>query len=213
MSVPALPACLGVLAVQSGGDDFVEKLVKFGFLILFLLLPALRAILDKKGRAAKKEGQAPRPTPVDTRRGRTLWEMLEQGEAVDAPPPPVVERDTVGPVPTPVPATLPTDTGWSVEPVYEPVVAAEEEVHAGPMTMGFEPAAAHATLGPAPQSVFESVGTEPVLDYAVAERGPGRRGKSAGAVRWRRAILVHEVLGPPVAIRQAPDPIGPAGLQ
>lgn len=202
------------LALQRGEpDDNIGGLILF---LLFVVLPILGRLLRWLGERAglvRPEAEAGEdPREVLRRRraerqaaeaeGEDLWRRLARGETLEAPRPvqlPVERRE----------ASL----EWELE--TEP-----GEVHAESLEREEEPAPI-ATLGevreapvrevsleteeaPRPLGAFVSAALAAPPAAAEAEapaRGPARRLGALARDDWRRAIVLSEVLGPPVSER------------
>ncbi len=167
-----------------------QDLFKWAILFFLFVLPALKGVFEKKKEAAAPPGRRPErePTPEED-----PWERLLRGESVDSPSPPPLE-----PAPRPEPRIAPVPA-----PARRPVQKA------GTLTKleGFHPE----ELTPAK---MEELHTDLPALHAFSDGEPlvgaaeraavvdsADRAARLPADEWRRAVVLAEVLAPPVALR------------
>lgn len=201
----------GPLVLAQLDDNRGGLLLFLLFVVLPLLARLVRWLGERAGlvQPAKPEAGAERADPREELRrrraerkateveGEDLWRRLARGEVAEAP---------LVPVPVPAPArTVSPEQDLVPEPSEVRAESLEREEEPAPLSVlgeVLEP-------GQAPETSLESE-AEPAplgaLDQAAAPSGAAlpqalaRRG-AFGREDWRRAIVLAEVLGPPVSER------------
>jgi hypothetical protein len=211
-----------VLALLQGRapDDWFQWILFLAFFGLPLLARVLRALKGGKAEVEEAETAAERRRRAAEERaeqesreaeGEDLWKRLARGELAETPPPLAREES-----PPPVPAPVARGTfEQTLEERTSETFAPEEsslEVEAEPAPLSVlgdvrEPAEApesslEAAGEPAPLAVLGELGGAAAVSAAarVAPARPGRGLLASGD--WRRAIVLSEILGPPVSERR-----------
>jgi len=203
------------LALQRGeSDDNLGGLILF---LLFVVLPIVARVLRWLGQRAglvRPEGEAAEDPREALRRrraerqaaeaeGEDLWRRLARGETLEAP----------RPVPLPEPREVSLEWELESEPGEVLAESLEREEEPAPIaTLGEVREAApvrevslETEEAPRPLGAFvtTALAAPPAAPAAEAPaRGPGRRLGALARDDWRRAIVLSEVLGPPVSERQ-----------
>ncbi len=257
------------LLLQQGPKGLdLDWLVQAAIVVMFFVLPALKALLEKQKRAAGKSGPVPRQparrATTEEPSGRDLWRELLSGKGIEAPQKPLARAPAAPVRPRPMPRPVP-GRSLEVEPralERTPLEGAVPEriplERAAPQRASLERAApvrtplehvpasvdsaaaerverrelqpyatditTQSTLPPSSASVAAAAEVDPAtLDDEVESRwGTGPQGavqRPAQAlirseVDWRRAVLVSELLSPPLSLRgsSAAWPGPPAAL-
>jgi hypothetical protein len=199
---------------RDGGD--LSWLFQLVAVFVFFVLPVLRSIAETRKKAREGQaGRAPRPPRAPApRSGRDLWRDLLEGrvEPPAATPPKPVRRPVpasppVQPQPTPRPLasleSVPVELAPRVEDTrLEVSIAPRASELAAP---GLDPA----TLDDELVSRWQAA----AAPAARAEPSPALAALLGGG-DWRRAVLLSELLAPPLALRGPASawPGPPAGL-
>ncbi|HEX6883267.1 MAG TPA: hypothetical protein VF530_07785 [Planctomycetota bacterium] len=208
-----------LLALQlSDSDDNLGGLILF---VLFVVLPILGRFLRWLGQRAglvrpeEQAGEDPREALRRRRaereaaeaEGEDLWRRLARGETLEAPRPVAVPSE---PREASLEWELETEPGEvhaeSLEREEEPApIASLGEVReAAPVReLSLETEEAPLPLGAFVTAALDVQSAVPVHETKAPGRGPGRRLGSMAREDWRRAIVLSEVLGPPVSERQS----------
>lgn len=200
------------------GEWIQEHLGPLVVAFFVFVLPAVRAALAaKKQRAEQAQGRAPEPAG-EVSEGRQAWKDLLEGRTQAPAPPPLprqmqdpepVEEESLDDNPPPPMVELP-----SARATEEPAEAEAEQYVAARERQEFERqeqiAAAEynasspyrADVAPQAASAVPIVSRPAAAPIGAAERwlfptAPARDRKAA----LRRAIVLREVLGPPVGLR------------
>ncbi len=216
-----------MIAPQDRDDGGLGWLFQLVAVFVFFVLPVVRSIAESRKKA--RESQAGRahqraPKPAE-RSGRDLWrDLLEgRGEPPAAPParrvavPPKRSEAAAPRPPAPRPAALETAAPRpaSLESVPPELVPKVEDTY---LEASFTPGASElATREIDPATLDdELVGRWDVETTPAARRAtsPAQAALLAGG-DWRRAVLLAEVLAPPLALRgpAAAWPGPPASLR
>jgi hypothetical protein len=194
----------------------VGQIVQVLVVFFLFVLPALRGIVKSKQKQQEyQERRGGQPSPreaADADPARDAWEQLLRGETTQAPEPqdPVeleglfpelVEEEPELPAPAPVPVRR--------ERVADRTGAATELAGLGGRSAAEDLPAQFAPdlhLAAAPE--FSGLSESPPLEATVARQAsePAWPGARDG---WRRAIVLSEVLGPPVSLREGAAWPGP----
>lgn len=172
---------------------------------VFFVLPVIRSIAESRKRGAAGKGPAPRPKAAPD--GREAWrELLEGRRPQPARPAAAPPRPRARPAPPVAPPAQPAPLGIEVPP---PAPAPRVSVAPAVTSLG------SAARLPKSVSSLASAELDPAsLDDEMAERWGASRGASVAPVArtpaadrllrdldWRRAVLLSEVLAPPLALR------------
>lgn len=217
-------------------DQILDKIGPFLVVFFFFIVPIIRTIRESRAqkRAAKDRGE-PVGDPATGDDARKAWDDLMRGDAptTSAPPvpPPIVTAGRIEPVEpiepgartaplagrlsdlAPVPtedeeeATL--DEEASARETNERALREEFERRAAFLRKERE-SAARKTVAPLDMSTLAPQVEEPAPPARVSSSGlaPG-----SSRADWRRALIAAELLGRPVALREAGDGIGPISLR
>jgi hypothetical protein len=216
----------GLLALVPAG---IENLLETVVVLLFFAVPILRSILSGKNKK-KEDERKPRPRPQPARRrepegdsGLEMWERLLRGEIEleerpAAPPPlpppprpahkrtpkrapaqaPPLESAPAGPlvasVPLPSGKPLVGELGPQMSTVSEDEIEARGEDVSPP-----QPLAALATGLAAEDLALSQITSEAALEGAPSATPADTLGLEHD---WRRAVVLSEVLGTPLALRR-----------
>lgn len=207
-------------------EEFLRSAFQILVLVFFFGAPLLRRA-DKggdKGRAqTRRAAPAPRRRSEAEQRGEDLWRKLLEGQG-EPPVPQPAQR----PRPVPVPVPAPTGTQERSEPRPIDIELAPDELtdidfnEIDEEALERAPEKAH-PVTPEGQPVASAVGgganagiTAGAADAAseALERGSMRsRGEAfdlpRDAAQWRRAVLLAELLAPPVALRAQRETVLP----
>ena len=197
--------------------------IQIGAVFIFFVLPVLRSIAESRKRGAGKTSAPARKRagpPADAQQGRDMWRQLFEGRAAAQPAAPTAARKV-----SPTPAASSAPVAEAARPVTTHVAKP-----LAPLRPRAAPAARPAVNMP---SVAAAIPAEPrlgtleadpaTLDDEMSDRWgdggdvPRARAWSAFSVTgadWRRAVLLSEVLAPPLALRDGSSawPGPPLGL-
>jgi hypothetical protein len=215
--------------VTAALQDFsreVDFLIRAGVVVLFLLIPIARGVMEARRKQAERESQkrASHPTgePAERTSGKQLWEQLLRGEAPpespwpppQAPPKPRRAATAAAPAPKrpahppprpspparPAPRAAPAASASLEAPSREHAQAAAAQWNApeGLEQVHRAPVGTVAPASLARQPTMASLG-----GVAMAAAELRRPGELARAAEWRRAVVFAELLAPPLALRSA----------
>jgi len=180
-------------------DDAIKGLV----ILVLLLGPGLKKLLERLGKAAAGSRARPSeggPAPSTGRRPPVTWEELMRGAPPEAPTVPEVDVE-----PEPVSVSTSPKPAWGLPMSsigLEPLSEIPEEDHLEslgidePLSSTLAPVGVPSLPRELKRSVSDAWGTD--------RTRPSRRGMTARlkAGGWRDAVLMAEVLGPPLALRE-----------
>ena len=216
-----------VVLLQQGPPDrgfSFENLIQIAIVVIFFVLPGLRSLFEVR----KRRGQPPGSQPAKRARkareaatqGRDLWREILGGGTGEAPPRPPASG--LPPRPKPEPVVRPSPAApRPLEPrpmriESAPLPALAPEAPPGKVA-GQTLGRLESGLGPAGGARLEStlrpreVEDPATLDDEMGERWgtspeaalvtPGAPTTRLGPVDWRQAVLLSELLSPPLALR------------
>lgn len=210
---------------DEGGLGWLFQLVA---VFVFFVLPVLRSIAETRKKAREAQGgRLSKPLPKPAKRsGEDLWrELLEgRGEPSAAPPPrpvavPAPPQEATAPKPLaarPPPLVVPAPPPMaSLESVPPELVPKVEDTY---LEASFTPSSSELATGAIDPATLddELLGRWDVEDAPAARPAPSpAQAALLGGVDWRRAVLLAEVLAPPLSLRgsQAAWPGPPASLR
>lgn len=215
-----------MLLPQRGSDfdfgDFIQgalKFIVFGFLFV---LPVIKSILEARKQRAEQERKRSWTQPVEDGEqdiesdGRRAFEALERGEATTRapaqpiqPPPLVVQQENYD-----------RERSFDAQAAEEPSEASERSLEDQPLKPLVElatPAQLASNVegqcleeSSAPQGQLLAVGAQMETHDTAPRVAPTRLFQAGGDRRaaLRQAIVLREVLGPPLALRAGPGGLG-----
>jgi hypothetical protein len=191
------------MAPQGRDDGGLGWLFQLVAVFVFFVLPVLRSIVETRKKAREAQGgRSPKPPRAPAQRsGRDLWRDLLEGrqEPPPAPPPAPARRPKAASAPIqPQVARPPLESLESVPPALAPRVEDTRlEVSIAPRASELAaPELDPATLDDELVSRWQAAAATTLR----AEPAPVL-GALLGGGDWRRAVLLSELLAPPLALR------------
>ncbi|HVS18169.1 MAG TPA: hypothetical protein VMT18_06185 [Planctomycetota bacterium] len=202
-----------MIAPQERGDGGLGWLFQIVAVFVFFVLPVIRSITESRKRSAKGPRPAKPARPPAEQDGRELWrEMLEgrrpQASKPARPSAPAARRPHA-PVarPAPQPDVRRAADAPMPAPARPPAEAAQTPLEHAPLTGAARlpksvPALSSFDLDPATLDDEMDLrwGASPGAAVPDIARAPAATALLAG-MDWRRAVVLSEVLAPPLALR------------